>query len=451
MSRYHYSASQISTFRDCKRKWFFGTCMKMRGPKNPYAELGTFIHSRLEEYLQTGKMPKGKEIAITITKKGGQQIAYTFDDIAAIMLPGIKHLPAPGVAETELKFEMDLGELGTIIGFIDYTHDQEKPPVVGDHKTTSALKWALTKEELAEDVQATIYGVYACERYDVDEITARWGYFQTKKPRAKKVEAELGLTDLAKNWQSILTDIREMKAIRDSGCTFKEVDYDATVCEKYGGCPFISTCGLTPAERMRSFTKMLSLRERMEQRKKEADKTPAVSEEQAATEQGQADQAEQPAVNPPEGMSALEKLRATKGKTKVPDIPKDPQGDAPPPVEAKPAPAPAKKKQTKKAAPAAKPAGFTLYIDCSPNHPCATFTDVCGPVLDKIKTEHGTHYKLIEGLYGGNGAFFAEELENHFSANGLPTQDMMVSLSSPMVRDVIEVLINKATTVVRGF
>ena len=245
---YWFSASQVDTFNDCKRKWAFRVIDGIKGDSNKYAEHGKRIHDKLEAYLLRGTIPD-----------------QLVDTDALIMLPGIRHLPQPGVALTELRFEMAVPGLGAFLGFIDAHFVEDGIPVNIDHKTTSSLRWALTKDQLLSNVQSVIYAVYAMERHDVDAVKNRWVYYQRnhKKPKARKVEAVMRMAEVAKHWESVLGSAREMKQIRDSGAKAADVSYNAKICDKYGGCPYRQVCGLTGFDRLRSLVMQQTMKERM--------------------------------------------------------------------------------------------------------------------------------------------------------------------------------------------
>jgi hypothetical protein len=464
--KHHYSPTQISLFRDCRRKWAISYIDKIKSPQNAYAAFGSYLHDRLEEYMTDGTLPPATdEIAIAITKANGKVIEYTHNDILKIMLPAFKHLPAPGTGLCEQEFELNLGELGSIIGYIDLLYEEDGVPVVNDYKSTGDFKWAMKPEELGEDPQGVIYAVYAMEKAQVEVVRDQWIYIRrdAKRPGAKKVSAEIHLTDLDKPWRHIVEDVTEMKRLHDSGVKAADVEYDATACDKYGGCPHRSTvCKLTPMDRMRSLTAMLSLKERMLARKQktaEPTPTPAPEPEQVAAPPAAAVPAEGAgqAVNPPEGMSALEKLKAKATGQAAPE-PVPEKKVAVETVEPQPEPAKPKAAKVAKPAKAVKAAvqavapnndGFTLYINCAPNKECLDFADLIAPTLAAIKEEHGCHYRLIDGLYGGNAALFAETLSQYLDASP-PKADVIVTLASQEARDAIEVLVQRAALVVRG-
>lgn len=502
---WHYSASQIAKFRYCRRKWALRYIAGLPDKSTAYANLGKYIHTVLEQYLKDGSLPRGQGIAVTVTKPNGKEVDYTHDDIMDIILPGIKHLPTPGShIETELKFSMDLGELGEIVGYIDFL--VELDPLVGDHKTTSNLKWAHTKESLVEDVQCVIYAVYVLEKTGAYSVTCRWVYYQTTKPRGRKVEVDLTAEELQAPWAAVIQDIREMDAIRRSGIPADQVDYDSRACGAYGGCPYAGTaCKLTTQEILGSYRKMpMSMKERLEAMKAkqaaQAPAAPAPAAPAAPAPAAPAPAAEPVAVNPPEGNAALEALKARAAAQAQAAPPAQAPVELPPPevipppaqvqsvtpqqaqealIQTLPQPAPqvvaqpapvATPQAAVQAAPAAvapvptqaeataaptpakktRKAKWTLYIDCAPNSPYQDFAEVAAPVLESIKQEHGVHYRLVDGLYGGNAALFSEAMAAYLEANP-PKKSLVVTLSSPAVKDCIEALVAAAGTVVRAF
>lgn len=316
-----YSASQIDTFRDCRRKWAINYIFGYPKKRNKYAAAGDRIHGKLEDYLAFGRIGD-----------------HEMDDDVKIILPGLKHLPRPGTAHVEQHFDIMLPGLGAITGFIDFEHlGDDGIPVVGDHKTTSNFKWAMDEQELKQNVQSVIYAVRTMEKYGVDRTRNRWIYYlrNPKKPRAKPVEATMELADVAKHWESVLGSVKEMKALHDAEPQdVKDVPFDSTACDKYGGCPFKGTiCKLSPADSLRSFIVNQSMKDRMKaaKAKKEAAAQPA---EEPAEEAAPAP------VNPPAQAATgkanpLQRLKKKKGagaaKTATPAEAPAPEEQPPPP------------------------------------------------------------------------------------------------------------------------
>jgi hypothetical protein len=485
------SASQISTFRDCQRKWALKHLAKLETPQNPYAALGSYIHERLEEYLTEGKLPTSSSaLALELVTPKGLKV-YSHAEILDIMLPGLVHLPAPGVADVERGFTLDLGDRGDLVGYIDFLVHTDHLRV-GDHKTTSNMNFALTDETIRADVQNTIYAVAALELYpDFAEVDSTWVYYSTNPRRPKSTIAKCTSDEktLAAPWEGVLHTIDEMNAVAESGTDPKEVAATITACDKYGGCPFRGDpCKLSASERMKGMRMQQTL------------KMKAAGAEQAVNPPEGA-QATQPtvaqAVAAAKPMSALDRLKARKAaeaqaaapvqaavqapvevpvavqatlESRVfPQVAPAPQSlvdsatqPTPPPVEPKPEPPPTPtvkrgrpaKAKTKVeptiADVAAQPKGFTLYVNCSPtgDEPVQYFHDIAAQAIERIRVSHGAHYRLVEGLFGGAPALLSEAVGNLIEDQ---YYDIVLDLSTQEAKDAYLVLASKASRIVRGF
>lgn len=437
---YYYSASQVETFRDCRRKWFFKSVAKLPVKKNKYAEAGDIVHEMAEDYLSKGIVPDIND------KRPAGETGFTYGELAKVFVAGVRHLPRPGTARVEQKFELYVPGLGIVIGFIDfeYTDDNGKPRN-GDHKTTSNLAYAKTEEDLQTDPQSVIYAVHTMEKHNVDEMVNVWVYYhraKAKKPKTKKVEAIMRLSEVDKQWQTVLTDLHEMKRLRDTGAKAEDVEYNVRACDMYGGCPFRTQCGLTPADRMKGLMKMVNLKDKMKaQMEKKAEAAPAAPAAAPAPAGGnpllakmKARAAPAPAptgagdaVNPPEATQQEEKPKAVF----LPVVEK-----------AKPAPAPVQ--------------GYTLFVDCSPQkHPNGTqsvaFSTIAAPVLDALREQYGSHYRLVPDTYGGAPALFSEAMRQYLQEKKFgPNVGIVLTLASQEARDAYEVMVENAGVVIRG-
>jgi CRISPR/Cas system-associated exonuclease Cas4 (RecB family) len=134
-----------------------------------------------------------------------------------------------------------------INGYIDVLDLSANKPVVLDHKTTSSLDWAKTKEELIEDVQMTIYGSYAldvCASMGVDANVVEVGhivYLTKGAPYAQRTTVDLTREHLASERKKLAETIEEMKEAAKEK-TPAAVPGEASVCNKYGGCHFKDKC-----------------------------------------------------------------------------------------------------------------------------------------------------------------------------------------------------------------
>lgn len=218
------SASQLSTYNDCHRKWGFRYLDGVKPPQHPAAELGSRTHEVLAEYLKTGKPPS----LATVEGK--------------IALPGIKYLPKPGVAKTEEHFVFET-DTAKYQGFIDFEYEQDGQLIIGDHKTTSNFNWALSPGDLFSDIQATIYAKKAIVKSKRASITLRWVYYRTKgRPQAKMVEVNYSQGHLKKQMCAIEKRAHELVSHHQNGLRAHDLKPNLSSCSKYGGCPFLLRC-----------------------------------------------------------------------------------------------------------------------------------------------------------------------------------------------------------------
>lgn len=229
------SASQVSTFRDCPRKWFFEKIVVLPRPEHPAAKLGQAVHAELEEFYKRGTVPKSKE-------------ALALLEIAPQPTPTLK-------AEDGLDFMLFPLIPARVKGFIDLRCLETVR--IFDWKTTSSiLKYAKTRENLETDPQALIYGlgtrldVEALTGKQPDEVELNWMYVQTKSAKTKSpLTLPVSLTQTKMMMEVGLEAMEpvagEMLQITKAGLTLDtqdDVPVDLRSCNKYGGCPYRSTC-----------------------------------------------------------------------------------------------------------------------------------------------------------------------------------------------------------------
>ena len=244
------SASQIATYRDCARKWWYQSILGLQTPQNASAALGEAVHAQLEKYLNDGTPPDAEKPA------------------GRIASAGLKFLPPPGTVFTEVsmhgtnrdKKEAGEGEVPLpgamprlvvagmpVNGYIDVLDISADSPVVLDHKTTSDLKWAKTEADLREDVQMVLYGSYALDvvlsmGVDVDTVKAGHIVYLTKgAPLAKRTEVTFTRAMLASERKKLEQTVEEMK-VSAKARTPDAVPGEASSCNKFGGCHFKDKC-----------------------------------------------------------------------------------------------------------------------------------------------------------------------------------------------------------------
>lgn len=254
----HVSASQIKTYRRCKRKWFWEKIRGFRSPDTRATLLGKHVHSLLEHYLEHGKVP---------THLFEQRFPEAWD----IALPGLENLPPPPIPKRyiERAFLLTCFRVPAY-GFIDLLEPDQN--LVTDHKTTSDLKYAFGQgnpekpwhkpaELLLSDPQALLYCAVAphlftrgpdaeyldlpvttVERANLGETAFRHVYYRTRgAPRSVQTEVRLTGEDLGSGLDKIDSTINAMvvDATRPQAA---DIQPNLSACKDYGGCPHLARC-----------------------------------------------------------------------------------------------------------------------------------------------------------------------------------------------------------------
>ena len=236
------SASQISLFRECNRKWGFRYLSGQKTPQHPSAALGTEVDdTQLQPYLREGR-------PLDFTRTSGY-----------IAAPGLVLLPDPKTHGLEVQKHFILPSPSTTDfayqGYIDLwlprggLPDLETLPTVVDFKTTGNWKYAKTKTQLANDVQAQLYAAWAMHETGSDSVDLAWIYFATKgKYQAKRVHLRVVKSHVDAQLASINETAVDMFLVRKARPDPLELTPNPEMCGAYGGCPYTAQCNLSPTE-----------------------------------------------------------------------------------------------------------------------------------------------------------------------------------------------------------
>lgn len=223
----HVSASQITTFRDCPRKWYLDKVVGLTRPSTPATALGSAVHAILEAYL------RGE-----VDSLNGETEAHR------IAQQGFDELPQRGGhLDVELSLEEDMPLSDAVVpvkGFIDLI-DHESGEII-DHKTSSNKRYTKTKKELATNVQLILYAAAYFQRYpERQRVTLTHLYYGTKSPWSKRVSVEVTRDHVEREWGAIKATIEQMVDVsKADNAGETPASYDS--CDKYGGCPFRGQC-----------------------------------------------------------------------------------------------------------------------------------------------------------------------------------------------------------------
>lgn len=242
------SPTKIDTARDCLRKAYYRYFTDLpKPPSGPGAELGSAVHDVAEGYLAHGKAPDRDTPA------------------GKIFIPGLPHLPPPGSGGVEGWIRFTVSERITYNGRVDLvTRAGVLPgfdgdpylPIILDHKTSKDPNaHGKGPEQLATDSQVLIYGMWLAAREAKTGLTRagfRWVYYATLgRPRAYPVDLVLSYDQLTAGfgqyiWPVSLT-LAELEHERPRA---EDVPCSPEACGKYGGCPYMGVCPITPAQRL---------------------------------------------------------------------------------------------------------------------------------------------------------------------------------------------------------
>lgn len=463
------SASQLKTFRACRRKWHWQKVGKQPRMNHASARRGTAIHEALELYLKNGSIADAVQIDIATgnaTGLTGPKCAkegppskdasegLEWWNTARFVKAATPFIPEPAPKGPEVMLEAQF-RLATLdgqgppwLGFIDLL--EENPVRVTDYKSTSDIRrYALTPAELLEDPQAMSYARFVFENLpDTFEVELRWLYLETKnkvKVNTREVTVTVDRDYVEMYWTEIQPTVQEMVELYQIKNS-KEVPPTTSECSNYGGCQFLSLCGVGLIGEIFS--------EGAKRTKKEKGNTMGLLQRMKAAKEGGEKKTEAEtdpeAILPPDAPSRETsdedaEAQASKGKKK--------KAAAKPKAEKKPA----KKKAAAK--PKAEPAepsepsaeGFTLYIDCAPLTESYTLFEAwLQPIINSINeasAEETGKTSLWLLSFGDQKAAITTAIE---AAMDTIPGDMVASSAGPYARDVLPLLIPHAARVVRG-
>ena len=221
------SASQLSTFKACPRKWAFDKIDNVPRPDTAATNEGKAIHAEVEAWFRDGT-PCQTPAALAL----------------------LAHLPQRDPAlQVEQPFDFVWPWLEDVRchGFIDLI--DPRTDTVYDHKTVGDLKrFPKTAEDLRNDAQVTLYGLaYRTMHPSTATVALQWTYVQRKhrlgqSPPTDPVRLSQSITALETAlgvWRPVA---EELVQIRRSHTRAADVRADPSACYQYGPCPHRDSC-----------------------------------------------------------------------------------------------------------------------------------------------------------------------------------------------------------------
>ncbi|MCP4897861.1 MAG: PD-(D/E)XK nuclease family protein [bacterium] len=267
------SASQIKTWLQCNRKWWFG-----KGPLHlpeldrGYFTFGTVLHAVLERWLgadDLGNDPKTGQPVDLYPQGWNETLSRDKDTMVSVSVEEedvIKKLVTLAIEEgilvrtpgrcMEQEFylpvlETEDGGIIWIMGYIDLLLADE----VQDHKSTKSMRWAASPKKLKVDPQMLIYAMVIIQRCGEtgapmpEKIVVRHNTF-CKDPadaRVRKIVAEVTPDEVLtflEEAQRICGRMVKQLTIEDwhNVPDANETNPNENGCNAYGGCPFLTVC-----------------------------------------------------------------------------------------------------------------------------------------------------------------------------------------------------------------
>lgn len=311
------SASQIKNYQRCPRLWWWEKCRRMPRTGTIYGIVfGNVLHACLERWLladASGRDADGnfaevyppgwewdEENKQRITEEDAELIPRL---IAEAIEKGI--LVRHHGRQVEKSFTGILTRGPGIFGphvFLTGKIDLALHNQVQDHKGTKGMRYALSKEKLANDLQLLIY---ARERLEAnpqaEKITLRHNVFDRIGGTVKQTTATVDADTVREHWENLEPLGHEMLQLKlldlpderwhEVACPPEEEQAEA--CGAFGGCRFIPVCfgQETPKEMRRRLGRLrlpeaypveetMSLQEKLAKAKAKAKKNPEPEKEE---------------------------------------------------------------------------------------------------------------------------------------------------------------------------
>ena len=243
----HWSATQVTTFRLCQRKWHLSKIVGLEQPVTQALLDGKRFAEEAERFFKTGETA---------------HLSPTTRPLVALAASG----KIPGPSRSTLRVEHPIGvdrraadATGAALlevdglpaeGYMDLLDLKSGWPVVWDQKTTKDKRYIKEPDQLRTDVQMVLYAratvlqheaEYGCE----PEAVGVAHIALIKPPKAAEGvivgPVYLDLEHIETQWQSIKTTVREMAQVALIPAPDR-VTPTWTACTAFGGCAFADNC-----------------------------------------------------------------------------------------------------------------------------------------------------------------------------------------------------------------
>jgi hypothetical protein len=225
------SATQIKQHRSCALQWYLQRVEGWQMPQSPSQALGEAIHKQVEDYLLEGKNPDLPSVENAIKKglvppTGGTYLVEEPKDYGMV----IRCADVPVKGRIDLLIPPASGE--SLVKVVDW-------------KSASSFRYVPEPDALTRDVQGVLYLKYAFSNYPfATHGQFRHVYLLTKGTGSKKVDAEVVDRDFIDGqWAHIEATVEDMKATATRSLpVVAQTQANLSHCSNYGGCSFRDRC-----------------------------------------------------------------------------------------------------------------------------------------------------------------------------------------------------------------
>lgn len=225
------SATQIKQHRSCALQWYLQRVEGWQMPQSPSQALGEAIHKQVEDYLLAGTNPDLPSVENAIKKglvppTGGAYLVEEPKDYGM----ALKCADVPVKGRIDLLIPPAKGE--SLVKVVDW-------------KSASSFRYVPEADTLTRDVQGVLYLKYAFTNYPfATHGQFRHVYLLTKGTGSKKVDAEVVDREFIDGqWAHIEATVEQMKATATRKLpVVAQTQANLSHCDSYGGCSFRDRC-----------------------------------------------------------------------------------------------------------------------------------------------------------------------------------------------------------------
>lgn len=276
------SASQIDTYEDCHRFWWFTRVLKLSEPPQSHFTFGTILHGVCERWMmadEQGRVPENPHNSLVGQKVGapvdlypkGWTIARERDGSTAEVTPNearqIKNLVSEAIEKgilfrqpgtmCERRIDYKLLDSVKIVGYIDVFRkgDADEWPSIEDHKSYGKSSVRFLKSGkldspnyLGKNQQVRTYATLTSkiDGHDGDVVVYHNQFPKFPGRGVERVRASILPSEQEEHWQYLLDVAKRMLRTHDIK-KWQDVPgpKDTGKCARWFGkpCPFADICG----------------------------------------------------------------------------------------------------------------------------------------------------------------------------------------------------------------